>query len=394
MRKTGYIFVLIGIVLSAGYLALRPDATPEQPPAPASSRLSELLGSTSGEDFPLALAPRAFDFPADHGPHPDYRNEWWYVTGNLDDTAGRRYGFELTLFRFALTPEPAGDRSAWRSNQVFIGHFALTDAADRRFYVGERYARAALGLAGAEPRGTRIWLEDWEMGRRPGADTGTPAQWSIDARDADFGISLILEPRKAPVLHGEDGLSRKSAEPGNASYYYSLTRLAASGSVVIAGDSRPVTGQAWLDREWGSSALARNQAGWDWFALQFDDGTELMFYQLRRVGGEPDPMSAGTWIRADGRTRPLAADDVRIDVLDRWQSPMGGLYPMGWQIDVPSIGLDVRIRPVLKAQELVTSVRYWEGAVDLAGSRGDNPVTGRGYVELTGYADDAQERGR
>ena len=381
------VFVIITGLAVRGFRGPAPGDVEPVAAVPASSRLSELLGADADAGFPLALEPRPFRFPADHGPHPEFRNEWWYATGNLDADGGRRFGFELTLFRFSLTPDARPDPSAWRTNQVYVGHLALTDVVAGEFHVAVRYSRGALGLAGAEAAPPRVWLEDWVMAALPDQDADREPPWRLTARDERLGIDLTLTPRKAPVANGEDGLSRKSSEPGNASYYYSLTRLAVTGAVEVDGSSHAVTGQAWLDREWGSSALARNQLGWDWFALQLDDETELMFYQLRLDDGARDPMSAGTWVTSDGVAHALGADDVTLEVLDQWDSPQGGRYPIRWRLVVPGIGLDVRIWPVLDAQELVTNVRYWEGAVDVEGTRGDNEVAGRGYVELTGYAD-------
>jgi predicted secreted hydrolase len=346
------------------------------------SQLAALLGADNEAGFAKALAPREFTFPLDHGPHPEFRNEWWYVTGNLDDEDGRRFGFELTIFRFALAPDSPASSSAWRTNQVYIAHLALTDADGERFFVAQRYARGALGLAGAAASPFRVWVEDWEMS----ADSKTGA-WRITASDDDFGIELALEPQKPPILNGIDGLSQKSADPGNASYYYSITRLATRGTINVAGREYAVSGLSWLDREWSTSALAANQVGWDWFALQLSDGSDLMFYGLRLDDGTRDAASAGTYVSANSVASHLDRDDVEIAVLDTWNSPAGGTYPARWRLTVPRFGLDVIVTPVAADQELFTTVRYWEGAVDVAGSQNGSPVTGRGYVELTGYAD-------
>ena len=355
---------------------------------PASgSRLATLLGNDDELDFPRVTEPRAFVFPADHGAHPEYRNEWWYVTGNLDAENGDRFGFEVTLFRIALSRAVEESPSSWRGRQLYMGHFALTDVARRDFHVNERFARGALGLAGAADDPLRVWLEDWEF--RQEADV-----FFLQAAADGVALNLQLVAEKPPVLNGVDGLSQKSPEPGNASYYYSMTRLATSGEVRLGNRSVTVEGSAWLDREWGSSALAANQVGWDWFALQLDDGTELMYYQIRRVGGEPSPTSAGTFVAADGSWRALAAGDVSIDVEDFWESPLGGRYPNRWRLSVPSEGLSLNVVPVLPDQELDASVRYWEGAVDVRGRKAGRALSGRGYVELTGYAESAANRSR
>jgi len=347
------------------------------------SRLSELLGSDAEAGFEKAVEPRNFVFPDDHGPHPGFRNEWWYVTGNLDSAGGRRFGFELTIFRFALTPARAPADSEWHTNQVYIAHFAVTDAARERFFAAERFSRGALGLAGAESSPFRVWIEDWSVAA---AAAGVPEQWRLQASDPGFSVDLALTAAKPPVLNGNAGLSQKSAEPGNASYYYSVTRWLTDGSLRLGDDTFSVSGLSWLDREWSTSALGADQLGWDWFALQLSDGSDLMFYNLRKLDGSQDEYSGGTWIDPDGRSLHLERDDVEIMVTDTWASPEGGVYPSAWTLRAPRHGIELQIRPVMADQELFTTVRYWEGAVDVHGVHDGSPVTGRGYVELTGYA--------
>ena len=345
------------------------------------SRLGSLLGSDADAGFARALTPRDFIFPADHGPHPDFRNEWWYITGNLDDADGRRFGFELTIFRVALTPTVPASPSAWRTNQVYIAHLAVTDVAGERFFVAQRYSRGAVGLAGAVAEPLRVWIDDWEITQSAGK------AWRLRANDADISIDLELMPMRPPTLNGEAGLSRKSAEPGNASYYYSITRMKTDGRIRIGDQDHRVSGLSWLDREWSTSALGLDQVGWDWFALQLSDGSDLMFYQLRRTDGTQDASSGGTWVSKEGVVSKLSADDVEITVTDTWASPRGGEYPSRWRLRLPRFGLDITVTPVIANQELLTTVRYWEGAVDISGTRHGEPVSGRGYVELTGYAD-------
>lgn len=385
MRKIALLLVLSTVYLEGSATAGEPP-----PDRSGSPRLSALLGSAD-PGYARALEPRKFSFPADHGPHPDYRNEWWYVTGNLDATTGERFGFELTIFRFALAPATerpaaADAPSEWRTRQVYVGHFAVTDAAGRRFLSSETFARGALGLAGATAEPFRVWVEDWWLKAFP-SSAQPDDKWLLHADSGKAALTVTLEPLKPPVLQGEAGLSRKSSEPGNASYYYSLTRLATDGTLSIGNDVYDVTGLSWLDREWGSSALSDEQAGWDWFALQLEDGSELMYYQLRRHDGGVDPMSAGTYVPAEGDPVHLGHGDLVLAVRSHWDSPRGGRYPAGWSLTVPKLELAVQAGPILAEQELDASVRYWEGAVDVAGRRGNEPVSGRGYVELTGYAD-------
>lgn len=392
-KKALLMIVLTVLIISTATWIV---SAPRQQSAPAiagSPRLAELL-SDDVAGFPVATEGREFAFPRDHGPHPEYRNEWWYVTGNLESAAGRRFGYELTLFRFALMPasQQLPERaSAWRTSQVYIAHFAVTDRETRQFRVAQRFARGSLGLAGATSQPFRIWLGDWSITglrsspRAPGEfEFGLP--WRLQAGDDEMAVTLTLVPRKAPVLNGVDGFSQKAATAGNASYYYSVTRLETEGTIRIRDDETAVRGESWLDREWGSSALADEQQGWDWFALQLSDGSDLMFYKLRRNDGTRDVHSAGTLTLADGSSIPLASDDLTIDVRGSWDSPLGGRYPAAWRLTAPRLELTLDVNPIVDAQELETAVRYWEGAVDASGSRGSIPVSGRGYVELTGYA--------
>jgi predicted secreted hydrolase len=360
---------------------------------------------TSGDSrsYAQAIAPVPLEFPRDHGPHPDYRQEWWYLTGNLDSAAGERFGFELTIFRFALaagTPVPASldgptraESSPWRTRQIYLGHFAITDAARHRFRFTARLSRGALRLAGAQADPFHVWIGNWRIGQ--GTDHGEPAMeqvpegapWRLQAAGQGYALSLEARPLMAPVLNGEQGLSRKSGEPGNATYYYSIPRVSVQGTIVRDGRPVQVHGLAWLDREWGSGSLGPQETGWDWFGLQLGDGSCLMFYSLRDRGGGKDPYSAGTWVGPDGRARALSRNDLRIAVLEHWTDPGGARYPSRWRLVAPALGLDVTVRPILADQELLTSPRYWEGAVDVSGTRAGRAVTGRGYAELVGYAE-------
>jgi len=347
----------------------------------SASQLSELLGEENDEGFDKALTVRDFSFPADHGPHPGFRNEWWYITGNLDGPNGRRFGFEITIFRFSLTPAPPEPDSDWRTNQVYIAHLAVTDADENRFYVAERFSRGALGLAGARAEPFSVWIDDWEIA---GAMTGSP--WRVRATDVEIALDLELTPLREPVLNGDRGLSRKSSSVDNASYYYSITRMRTEGALTIADNEYRVSGLSWLDREWSTSALAPDQAGWDWFALQLSDGTDLMLYNIRKSDGAADENSSGTLSTANGEVVRLKQGDFEIVVNTTWESPQGGTYPSGWTVRVPKRNLELNVVPVISDQELFTVVRYWEGAVDVTGVRGDADVNGRGYAELTGYA--------
>jgi predicted secreted hydrolase len=341
--------------------------------------------ATAAAGFAQADAPRQFAFPRDHGPHPRFRQEWWYVTGNLDEATGERFGFELTFFRFALKPGESPTEtqaaSAWRTSQIYLAHFAISDVARRKFHVAQKLSRAAVGLAGAEALPLRVWIDDWTLaGPAAGGES-----WTLHAAQPGYELTLTLTPLTAPVLNGDAGLSEKSDEPGSASYYYSLPRLAVHGRLTRDGQPRAVSGLAWFDREWGSGALGAREAGWDWFALQINDGAALMFYALRNCDGARDAHSAGTWIEPSGVAHALRDQDVLIDVSDHWTSTGGVRYPSAWRIRVPSLALDVSVHPVLADQELKVKPQYWEGAVDVSGMRSGAALGGRGYVELVGY---------
>ena len=434
-----------GVAAAAALLATgawrlgRGHAAGDQELVAARMSVAAALHAPDPRGFARALAPRPFRFPEDHGPHPAFRTEWWYYTGNLAARDGRRFGFQLTFFRVALAPPepPAPSRaSAWATRQVWFAHFALTDVAGRRFHAWERWERQALGLAGAQGSPFRVWVGPWSaaaagpeaagtppmrLAAAAGASAGAAAEPAADAPGAgDAAIDLVLGSPLPPVAQGDRGLSAKSADPGNASYYYSLPRLAAAGTLRLGGERIAVTGEAWMDREWSTSALATGEVGWDWFALQLDDGWELMLYRLRRrppanaappvaggpaaappaaggrrrslpAGGGADPASLVTLIAPDGRTErfPLAA--LRFTEAGRWTSPASGArYPSGWRLALPGAGaaaFDLAVRPLLADQELRLSFRYWEGAVTARGTHGGRPVTARGYVELTGYGE-------
>jgi predicted secreted hydrolase len=351
------------------------------------SQLDTLRNTGQADGFTLALTPRTFVFPQDHGPHPGFRHEWWYVTGNLDAATGERFGFELTFFRVALAPPAAhvtDNGSRWRTRQVYIAHFAITDVARGEFAYAQKFSRDALGLAGAQADPLHVWLDDWMLGEDSQAQS---PRWKLHARGQGYELTLDAQPLMQPVLNGQDGLSRKSSEPGAASYYYSIPRVAVSGRIARGGRTFDVHGLAWLDREWGSGSLGKAEQGWDWFAFQLRDGSALMFYSLRNHDGTRDAHSAGTWVDATGRAQALATDQVQIDVSDYWVSPRGGRYPSRWRVRVPAVGLDVEVRPALADQELGTRPRYWEGAVDVSDASGGGDKSGRGYVELVGYGE-------
>jgi predicted secreted hydrolase len=336
--------------------------------------------------FAKANEPRRLVFPADHGSHPQFRTEWWYFTGNLASTDGSLYGFELTFFRVGLRPPETDSprRSAWAKNQIWMAHLALTDAAKQRFVARERIAREALDVAGTEQAPTRVWVKGWSAAR---ADDGEHERWRLSARDEDIGLQLSLATDEAPVLNGEVGLDRKGPAHGNASYYYSLPRLATTGVLELDGRAVAVQGSAWMDREWSTSALGDDVVGWDWFGLRLSDGGSLMFYRLRRQDGTANAFSGGMLVDGAGRARRLGRDDVELTPIDYWTSSLRGTrYPIAWRLKAPSAQLALEIRPYVPDQELNLSVRYWEGAVRGDGTGpGGSHMAAEGYLELAGY---------
>jgi predicted secreted hydrolase len=342
------------------------------------------MGASAGfGGFARADRVRDYTLPRDHGPHFDYQTEWWYYTGNLSAGEGRHFGFQLTFFRRGLSPGPPPDGPGLATNQVFFAHLAVTDVAAGSHRFAERWARGAGRLAGARAEPLAVWLEDW----RVEATSPDGATVRVVARDGPLLLDLHLQSLKPLVRHGDRGLSPKSREPGNASHYIGYTRLQARGRLASQGREVAVSGEAWFDHEWSTSALGEGAVGWDWFSLQLDDRGELMYFQIRRDDGSIEPVSGGTVVAPAGGTRRISASDVSLGVLARWTSPeTGATYPARWRLRVPSEGLDLLVEPLLTSQEMRTSFVYWEGAVRLSGTRAGRAVSGHGYVELTGYA--------
>ncbi len=376
-----YILLLAALAAAAAAVAIIVHGYRHRAIPPALN-LGAVLGTGTSSGYARADHPRQFRFPRDFGPHPAFKTEWWYFTGNLASALGRRFGYELTLFRFSLTPHPVRSPSRWSTNQVYVAHFAVTDPADRRFRFFQQSARAAIGLAGSQAAPFRVWVYNWSVRAPAGADW----PWRLHARAKGVALNLELSPLVAPVLQGDQGLSRKGPGPGNASYYYSIPRLKTRGTLSLEKRSFSVKGLTWMDREWSTSALAPDEAGWDWFGLQLSDGADLMFYRLRLINGSTSPMSQGSIVSRHGHVTRLTAADVRIRILAHWRSPRGGTYPAQWRLSVIPEHLNLVVTPILSDQELDVGIRYWEGAVNVRGRCNGRPVRGEGYVELTGYA--------
>jgi predicted secreted hydrolase len=370
-------------------------ATTVVPPAQPFSLLPG-LDPTNGawlSPWRAALPGYRFQFPRDHASHPAFKTEWWYYTGHLDAGSGRSFGFELTFFRFGVRPPSMGGRSAWTLRNLHAAHFAVTDETAGHFVFADQLSRGALGTAGAATGRYQVWVEEWsallQLVNSSTIEVSSAVErhtHRLQAAGTGHALDLSLHSTKPPVVHGTDGFLRKAAGWGRASHYYSLTRLRGEGTLSTPAVRLPVRAVAWMDHEFGSDQLDPEQVGWDWFSLQLDDGRELMLYQLRRQDGRIEPVSSGTLVERDGRTRHLRLADFRITPLDRWRSPRtGGVYPSRWRISVPSASLDLTIEPTVPNQELVTTastnIAYWEGSVRVRGA-----IRGRGYIELTGYA--------
>ncbi|MBE0698927.1 MAG: carotenoid 1,2-hydratase, partial [Anaerolineaceae bacterium] len=337
-----------------------------------------------GTDYERVTGPRPLVLPRDLGPHPDFLTEWWYYTGNLAAEDGRRFGYQLTFFRRAL--QPPADRIRRSSNfaveQVYMAHLAVTDVTEGKFHAFERFERGSAGLAGASGDPLyQVWLRDWSV------EQVSENEYRLQATQDGLSLDLRLVDQKGLVLQGDRGYSQKGSDPGNASIYYSQTRLETSGTLNLDGGTYSLKGLSWLDREISTSALSKGQVGWDWFALQLDDGSELMVYVLRRSDGTPDVFSKGTLIQPDGKTISLAREDFQIQTKATWLSPHSSAnYPSEWTVKIPSKDLFLQVKPLLADQELNLSFTYWEGAVEVLGTHAGVPVSGSGYVELAGYA--------
>ena len=336
-----------------------------------------------------ATAGYTYSFPRDHASHPDYKIEWWYYTGNVKAKDGRRFGYQATFFRIGIDPAPANP-SKWAIRDLFMTHLAISDPAGRRHRYAEKLSRGGPGFAGAATDRYRVWNDDWSATLAGTRDSGSGIRHLLKASSPQVAIDLTLEEGKAPVIHGIGGISQKGAQAGNASHYYSLTRMPTRGSITVDGERFEVTGDSWMDHEFGTSFLEPGQRGWDWLSIQLSDGRELMLYQLRRDDGSRDPRSSGTLVGADGKTKHL---DVNAFTLTpgraTFKSKNGAVYPTEWSISIPAEKLDLKVTTPLNDQELAlersTGVAYWEGAIDVSGAAAGKPISGAGYLEMTGY---------
>lgn len=389
----GRVLLLLGLMVAAiAGLVWWQSADEAAEGAPQASLLP-LLSEEDTTGFARATQPDAIRFPRDLGPHDDFQTEWWYYTGNLQTEGGRRFGYQLTFFRRALAP-PAGSgksegesATGWRTNQVYLAHFALSDIDGESFYFDEQFARGAAGLAGAQAQPYRVWLEEWE------AVATADGQVRLVAETENVALDLVLTQTLPPILHGDGGLSAKGPTPGNASYYYSFVQQDTAGTVRVGSEQFEVTGLSWKDHEYSTSALEQGAVGWDWFSLQFDNGGALMFFQIRREDGTIQAESSGALVYPDGSTVHVPLSEWELEVTSTWTSPeTGAVYPAAWRLRLPGLDLELEGRALLADQELRLSTVYWEGAVSFTGSWDGQPVRATGYVEMTGYYETMEGR--
>ncbi|MDZ4733720.1 MAG: lipocalin-like domain-containing protein [Nitrospirota bacterium] len=347
------------------------------------------LAADTSQEFRIATEGYRYAFPSDHGAHDEFRTEWWYYTGQLATKDGRPFGYQLTFFRRGMPRDQTKTLpSQWAVTQLYLAHFAVSDLSKGRFHFSEKISRAGLGKAGAARDRLHVWIDRWSA-ESPSAAPGTQ---TLQAADGDIAIQLTVSPRKPLVVHGTGGISHKGSARGQASHYYSFTRLATTGTLSIGAEQFDVTGNSWMDHEFGSADLGKDLVGWDWFSLQLDDQRELMLYRLRRTDGSADPASSGTVIDRDGRGHHLSIGDFTLEPTSYWTSQTShARYPQRWRLTIPSQQLSLELVPLMAEQELSTAhstqVTYWEGAIEATGSIQGRPARGQGYMELTGYAE-------
>ena len=370
------LILTLNVVAAAGIGETQPDA------------------GSSKTGWTQAVPGWTYEFPRDHGSHRNFKTEWWYFTGNLrEEKSGRTFGYQLTFFRQGIRPAAGDLTAAGKHSRFAVGdfkfaHFAISDLDGKKFHFDSKVTRGAFAEAGfgdaSESGRPLVWIDDWKL--TPQSD----GSWRITARNATMELTLNLRAAKSPVIHGENGVSQKADGAGNASHYYSFTRLETSGRISVDGAIREVAGTSWFDHEWASNQLGANQVGWDWFCFQFDDGTELMLYLMRQRDGSIDPNSSGTLVDANGKTTHLQRSDFSLKAERLWTSVRtGGRYPVAWNLEIPAQQIALQILPRLEDQELALgAITYWEGAVGATGMRAGRALTGVGYMELTGYAEE------
>ena len=377
---------LFGLVFALPLQAEPEAATALSPPpdSPAPPPAAPDPIPVSAATWRQAIEPWTWQFPRDHGAHPDFKSEWWYFTGNLQDSMQRKFGYQLTIFRQGVQFTPAQLDSKWAVRDFYFGHLTISDLSTGKFHVTERVTRGALGEAAAATDHMEVSLGPWSI-----KQTGR-GQIQLKAADDDIAIDLAARPRTPPVLEGVNGLSQKAPGAGNASYYYSYPLLETSGQIRVGEMTYSVTGQSWFDHEFSTSLLGKDQVGWDWFCIQLDNREQIMLYAMRDKSGKMDPVSEGTWIKADGTSVRIEPASFFIEKTGTWKSPKSGAtYPAGWAISIPGHQIDLIVTPAMADQELhlnkMGALDYWEGATTIRGKEGAETVSGVGYTELTGY---------
>jgi predicted secreted hydrolase len=342
-----------------------------------------LFGATASAQYRAALPGYNYKFPRDHFNHSDFQTEWWYYTGNVKSADGHHFGFELTFFRRGVDRDSSAT-GTWDVRDLYLAHLALSDLDHGKFLHAERTNRGGPGIAGVSDTQRRIWNGNWQVAWRNDEQI-------LQAIDESFSFQFTLRSAKAPVIHGENGVSQKAEGAGRASHYISLTRLITNGEIQFAGRRFEVTGMAWMDHEFFTHQLEADQVGWDWMSIQLEDHTELMLFRIRRKDGSIDPYSAGTFVDARGVPTHLRKSEFKLEPLgSAWTSPVtGAAYPLRWKISVPKLGIELESSTFLFSQELASPAGflpvYWEGAIVLSGSKGRSPIIGAGYLEMTGY---------
>lgn len=384
---------IFAVTLLTGIIWMWPDDEDE---ITASISVAEAMGGGSSEGYLRVTGPREFVFPDDHGAHPGFRTEWWYYTGNVFTEDDRQFGYQFTIFRSQLNPPDSVNQNQvrseeWNTDQLYLGHFAISDVQNENHVFEERYSRGAAGLAGAQTIPYRIWLEDWSIERLESekyGDKNFPVQLRAEMEDGT-SIKLNVTPVKPLILQGEDGYDPKGPEPGNASYYLAFTRMKTDGTITINNQKHQVSGLSWMDHEWSTSALGEDQLGWDWFSLQLTNGYDLMYYQLRNKDGSVSEFTTGSLIDPDGNKTTITVDEMQLRVLNTWESQhSGGKYPSKWEMSIPESDLELQLETLFPDQEMDVSVRYYEGTLGISGEMNGEEISGNGFIEMTGYGEE------
>lgn len=344
--------------------------------------LATLCCTLRAQEYVPALPGYQYEFPRDHFAHPEYKTEWWYYTGNLRAKDGHRFGFELTFFRQGVSRTPSA--SPWFVHDLYMAHLALSDVSGGRYYATERLNRGGPGMAGVDAASGNIWNGDWQA-------KVTEHAHRLRGIGENFSFDLSVAPQKPPVIHGIHGVSQKAEGVGQASHYISFTRMKSVGKIEMNGSQYEVDGDTWMDHEFFSESMNRDEVGWDWLSIQLDDNSELMLYRLLHRDGSVEPYSSGTYVNAQGKVLHLALPDFSMTPTGATykSASTGATYPIGWSVTIPELKLQMDISTPLVRQEFVSRFgpSYWEGAVDVTGQHEEKPVRGTGYLEMTGYSD-------